>query len=214
MTRRARPDPLTELFVDASPPEPALLQTLHEELVRRADEDLVLDIAYRTMDSPYGAMLLAATTRGLVRVGFDVEGIDAVLEDLAAEISPRILLAPRRLDAAARQLEEYFAGDRRAFDLALDLALARGFRRSVLEYLPHIAYGTTSSYGAVAEAVHHPRAARAVGTACATNPLPLIIPCHRVIKSDGGAGSYLGGASMKRELLALEHSSRGVEKLS
>jgi len=207
MTRRAQPDPLTELFADARKPDPALLRVLHDELVRRADDEAVLDIAYRTMDSPFGTVLLAATARGLLHIGFEIEGLGAVLEALASEISPRILLDPRRLDAAAHQLEEYFAGERREFDVALDLTLAKGFRRSVLEYLPQITYGTTRSYSAVAEAVHHPKAARAVGTACATNPLPLVIPCHRVIKHDGGSGSYRGGASMKRQLLELERSS-------
>jgi methylated-DNA-[protein]-cysteine S-methyltransferase len=207
MTPRTQPDPLSELFPEAREPDDALLEALRTELVRRAEEDDVLDVAYRTMDSPCGTVLLAATDLGLVRVAFELEGFVEVLDDLADTISPRILLAPRRLDVAARQLDEYFVGRRRAFELSLDLTLAKGFRRSVLEYLPHIAYGTTSSYGAVAAAVHHPRAARAVGTACATNPLPLIIPCHRVIRHDGTAGSYLAGASVKRQLLALEHSS-------
>jgi methylated-DNA-[protein]-cysteine S-methyltransferase len=207
MTPRTQPDPLSELFAEAREPDETLLEVLHAELVRRADEDDVLDVAYRTMDSPYGTVLLAATDHGLVRVAFELEGFAEVLQDLADAISPRILLAPRRLDDAARQLDEYFVGRRQTFELSLDLVLAKGFRRSVLEYLPHLAYGTTASYGSVAAAVHHPKAARAVGTACATNPLPLIIPCHRVIKHDGTVGSYLAGASVKRQLLALEHSA-------
>jgi methylated-DNA-[protein]-cysteine S-methyltransferase len=140
----------------------------------------------------------------LVRVAYESEGLDAVLESLANKLSPRILLAPKRLDAAARQLEEYFAGTRHHFALSLDLSLSSGFRRTVLTYLPHIEYGTTASYGDVAAAVHNPRAVRAVGTACATNPLPLIVPCHRVIRADGLPGSYLGGPEIKRLLLNLE----------
>ncbi len=123
---------------------------------------------------------------------------------LAGKISPRILRAPRRLDEAARQLEEYFAGRRTEFDLPLDLRLSAGFRRSVLTYLPAIGYGETASYQSVAAAVHNPKAVRAVGTACATNPLPVVIPCHRVIRSDGQLGAYLGGPEIKHQLLDME----------
>ena len=127
-----------------------------------------------------------------------------MLQSLAGKISPRILRAPPRLDEAARQLEEYFAGRRTTFDLPLDLSLSAGFRRSVLAYLPAIRYGATASYRSVAAAVHHPKAVRAVGTACATNPLPVVIPCHRVIRSDGQLGAYLGGPEIKHQLLDLE----------
>ena len=127
-----------------------------------------------------------------------------MLLNLAGRISPRILETPRRLDEAARQLEEYFAGRRTAFDLPLDLRLSAGFRRSVLAYLPAIGYGQTASYQSVAAAVHNPKAVRAVGTACATNPLPVVIPCHRVIRSDGQLGAYLGGPEIKHQLLDLE----------
>jgi methylated-DNA-[protein]-cysteine S-methyltransferase len=137
-------------------------------------------------------------------VAYAAEGHDQVLENLAARVSPRILKAPRRLDAAARELGEYFAGQRRRFDLPLDYRLATGFRRKVVGYLPGIGYGDTASYAAVAAAVGSPRAFRAVGTACATNPLPLIVPCHRVIRSDGDPGPYLGGRDAKRLLLELE----------
>lgn len=164
----------------------------------------VLDLAYRTMDTPVGTLLLAATPIGLVRVAYQQEDIDAVLFDLAARISPRVLEAPRRLDAAARQIDEYFDGRRHRFDLPLDLRLSSGFRRQVLDYLPHIGYGQTASYQTVAANLNNPKAVRAVGSACATNPLPLVIPCHRVIRSDGRPGSYLGGADTKSRLLEME----------
>ena len=118
--------------------------------------------------------------------------------------SPRVLHAPRRLDAAARELEEYFAGRRRVFDLPLDLSLSRGFRLLVQQRLPSIGYGQTRSYRQVAELVGRPTAVRAVGTACATNPLPVIVPCHRVLPSDGTPGRYIGGPDAKKALLSLE----------
>ncbi len=178
---------------------------LHARLVRDAEAQGLLDVAYRTLDSPYGPLLLAATPRGLVRVAFAAEGHDRVLADLAARLSPRVLAAPGRLDAAARELDEYLAGRRRAFDLPLDLALARGaFRREVLDRLPAIAYGTTRTYAEVARDAGRPAAVRAVGTACATNPLPLVVPCHRVVRTGGGLGDYLGGTGAKRALLAME----------
>jgi len=192
------------LFDELGLPSDDELEALHEVLVDRAEADGLLDVAYRIVDSPLGELLLAATPRGLVRVAFSDEGFDLVLAQLVERISPRILRAPSRLDEAAVQLEEYFSRRRRHFDLAVDLGGASGFRRSVLDHLPVIAYGTTASYGDVASAISHPRAARAVGTACASNPLPVVLPCHRVIRSDGAVGAYLGGPAAKRQLLALE----------
>ncbi len=180
---------------------------LHQRLERAAGDAGVLDVAYRTIDSPIGTLLLATTDLGMLRVAFDREGIDTVLEDLARDVSPRILRAPARLDGAARELDEYFAGDRRTFDLPLDLRLSHGFRRAVLEQLMHIDYGTTASYSDVAEAAGNPRAARAVGSACRTNPLPLIVPCHRVVRSDGSIGQYLGGVEAKQLLLSMESAA-------
>ena len=127
-----------------------------------------------------------------------------MLERLATRVSPRVLEAPRRLDEVSRQLGEYFAGRRHRFDLPLDLSLSSGFGRGVLSYLPTIDYGRTASYRSVAAAVNNPKAVRAVGTACATNPLPLVIPCHRVIRADGAIGAYLGGPEVKRQLLDME----------
>jgi len=195
------------LFADLPPITDSELGALRERLAVRADSAGLLDVAYRTVDSPVGTLLLAATTTGLVRVAYDREDLDTVLATLADKVSPRILDAPRRLDDTARQLDEYFSNRRRVFDLPLDVSLAKGFRRLVLGYLPEIGYGHTATYGAVAAAVGNPRAVRAVGTACATNPLPLVVPCHRVIRSDGLIGSYLGGTAAKKALLNLEASS-------
>jgi methylated-DNA-[protein]-cysteine S-methyltransferase len=177
---------------------------LHDRLSAAAERAGILDVAYRTLDTPVGPLLLAATEAGLVRVAYTREGHERVLEQLATRVSPRVLLAPRRLEPAAREIEEYFAGRRRTFDLPLDLRLASGFRRAVLDHLPEIGYGTTASYAAVAAAAGSPRAVRAVGTACATNPLPVVVPCHRVVRSDGTLGQYAGGVEAKRALLDLE----------
>ncbi len=179
---------------------------LRARLVAAAGEHGLLDVAYRTVDSPIGPLLVAATPDGLVRIAFECESHDAVLATLAERVSPRILRAPDRLDDAARQLEEYFAGSRQAFDLPVDLRLASPFRRTVVSLLPSIAYGTTATYAAMAAAVGNPAAVRAVGTACATNPVPVVLPCHRVVRSDGTIGQYLGGTAAKETLLALERA--------
>ena len=128
-----------------------------------------------------------------MRVAFDLEGHDGVLDDLGRRVSPRVLRAPARLDGVVRELEEYFAGTRHDFDVAVDLRLASGFRRQVLDRLREVPYGSTASYAALAAATGSPRAVRAVGTACATNPVPVVVPCHRVVRSDGAIGSYRGG---------------------
>lgn len=177
---------------------------LRERLVADAQRAGLVDVAYRTLDGPLGRLLLAATEKGLVRVAFEAEDHDAVLERLARAISPRVLCAPRRLDAAARQLDEFLAARRRAFELPLDWRLAAGFRREVLARLPDIAYGRTTSYAELARAAGRPRAVRAAGAACAGNPLPIVVPCHRVVRSDGALGGYLGGVAAKRWLLGLE----------
>jgi methylated-DNA-[protein]-cysteine S-methyltransferase len=168
------------------------------------DAEGLLDVAYTTVDSPVGTLLLAATPKGLVRVAFDIEDHDHVLETLSNRISPRVLRAPKRLDAAARELGEYFASRRQAFDLPLDLSLSRGFRQLVQRHLPDIGYGQTRTYGQVAALVGNPKAVRAVGTACATNPLPIVVPCHRVLRADGTPGGYAGGPEAKVTLLSLE----------
>jgi len=177
---------------------------LHRRLSDAAASAKLLDVAYRTLESPVGTLLLAATPAGLLRIAYEVEDHERVLQRLAALVSPRILCAPARLDVAARELEEYFAGRRHDFDLPLDLSLAHGFRRKVLARLARIGYGRTATYAAIARAAGSPRAVRAVGSACASNPLPVVVPCHRVLRSDGTIGGYAGGLDAKRALLALE----------
>jgi methylated-DNA-[protein]-cysteine S-methyltransferase len=184
------------------------LDRARADLRERAEQAGLVDVAYRTVDSPFGSFVLAATEAGLVRLGFELEGHDVVLGRLAEQISPRVLHLPARLDNAARQLDEYFAGRREVFDLALDLRLASGFRRAVLEHLLEIPYGATESYATVARGAGNPAAVRAAGTACGKNPIPVVVPCHRVVRSDDSIGQYGGGTPMKRALLDLERASR------
>jgi methylated-DNA-[protein]-cysteine S-methyltransferase len=191
---------------DPSDTDTAVLHRLQARLAHQAQARNLLDVAYRTVDTPVGSLLLAATPAGLVRIAYAGEDHDEVLAALADKVSPRVLRAPARLDEPARQLGDYFAHRRHGFDLPLDLQLAHGFRRTVLERLPLVPYGRTVSYAQLAGEVGNPRAVRAVGTACATNPLPLVIPCHRVVRTDGSLGNYIGGADTKRRLLQLEHA--------
>lgn len=188
-------------MIDTTQPD---LDRLHRRLVDAAAADGSLDIAYRTLDSPLGLLLLAATEQGLVRLAYAREDHDQVLQRLATSVSPRILRAPGRLDEAARQLDGYFSRSRRVFDLPVDLRLSTGFRREVLDHLRTVGYGRTESYTVVAAATGRPRAVRAVGSACATNPVPVVVPCHRVLRSDGTLGGYVGGLGAKRTLLDLE----------
>jgi methylated-DNA-[protein]-cysteine S-methyltransferase len=188
----------------ASPADADALARLRRRLEQAAEAEGLLDVAYTTVDSPVGPLLLAATPKGLIRVAYDTEGHDQVLDTLAQRVSPRVLRAPRRLDAAARELEEYFGRRRRVFDLPLDLSLSKGFRQLVQRHLPEIGYGQTRTYGQVAELVGNPKAVRAVGTACSTNPLPVIVPCHRVLPANGTPGRYVGGPAAKLTLLNLE----------
>ena len=180
------------------------VRRLQARLVASADAAGLLDVGYRSIDTPVGSLLLAATDQGLVRVAYAVEDHDRVLDQLATKVSPRVLRAPGRLDTAARELDEYFGGRRTSFDLPVDLRLSTGFRREVLAKLATIGYGSTASYTAMAVAAGRPKAVRAAASACATNPLPVIVPCHRVIKSDGTIGRYVGGEAAKRTLLTLE----------
>lgn len=195
---------LENLFDALGGDDAATLARLHRRLERDAEHADLLDVGYRTLDTPLGSLLLAATPVGLVRVAYDIEDHDAVLESLAHRVSPRILRTPARLDDAAREIDQFLAGDRTHFDLPLDLRLAEGFRRRVIEHLRDIAYGDRESYAVVAAAIGHPRAMRAVGSACAHNPLPVVIPCHRVVRADGSIGQYVGGVAAKETLLTLE----------
>jgi len=169
----------------------------------RAQEEGLVDVAYTTMDSPIGTLTLAATPKGLVRIGFGWS--DRMVEDLAEELSPRVLEAPAQLDQVRRELDEYFAGTRTAFDLPLDWSLVHStFRRRVLEHTNRIPYGQTLSYQDVAGLAGNPQATRAAGTALGSNPIPLVVPCHRVLRTGGALGGYGGGLAIKRQLLDLE----------
>lgn len=170
----------------------------------RADREGLVDVAVATLDSPIGTLSLAATPAGLVRVGFPREE-GGFVDELANNLSPRVVELPGRLDAARRQLDEYFDGRRHVFELDVDLVLARGFRRQVLEHLfAEVGYGETLSYLELASRAGNPKASRAVGSAMATNPIPIVVPCHRVLRTGGALGGYGGGLDVKRWLLALE----------
>jgi methylated-DNA-[protein]-cysteine S-methyltransferase len=178
---------------------------LMARLAARATEEGLVDVAYTTVDTPVGNLLLAATPRGLVRVGFSNEDADDVLEELAGRLSPRVLEAPARLDDARRELDEYFEGRRHHFDLPLDWELSgAGFRRKVLRATARIPYGEVRSYRQMATTAGSPRAYRAAGNALGSNPIPVIVPCHRVLASGGGLGGYGGGLDIKQQLLQLE----------
>lgn len=201
------PDSTIHLLTTATTDDDERLASLRAALVEQASAESSLDASYRVVDSPVGRLLLAATETGVVRVAFEVEDHDRVLESLGSSVGPRILRGGGRLDPLARELDDYFAGRRHAFDVPIDLRLARGFRLDVLRHLGDIPYGATESYGQVAVAAGSPRAVRAVGSACATNPLPIVVPCHRVVRSDGSLGGYLGGLPAKERLLALERAA-------
>jgi methylated-DNA-[protein]-cysteine S-methyltransferase len=201
-------DALTRALSADSELELGAVPRLRASLLDAADAEGLVDVAYAAIDSPAGPLLLAVTSEGLVKIAFaGIEAEGDVLAELAQRISPRVLHAPRRLDPVVRQLEDYFAGRRRAFDLPLDLRLAHGFRRTVLDELRAVSYGTTVSYTQLATAAGRPRAVRAAGSACATNPIPIVIPCHRVVRSDGSLGGYGGGLPVKRALLDLEQQA-------
>ena len=188
-----------------TPVDTARLERLRRTLAVRAGDEGLVDVAFEHHASPLGPLLLGATPRGLVRVGLPGENEQVVLDELAARVSARVLrvaLAP--LDRARRQLDEYFEGRRRAFELELDWQLTRGFRRDVLRATARIPYGRTASYREIARRAGSPSAFRAAGSALATNPLPIVVPCHRVLPSSGELGSYRGGAAAKAQLLALE----------
>jgi methylated-DNA-[protein]-cysteine S-methyltransferase len=177
---------------------------LNRRVVAAADSEGLIDVAYARHDSPIGELLLAATPRGLVRVSFPNEDEDLALARLAERVSPRIIERPERLDEARRELDEYFSGRRREFDLDLDWQLTSGFRRRVLEATARIPFGETSTYTAMATAAGSPRAHRAAGSALGSNPLPVVVPCHRVLRLGGALGGYGGGLDVKETLLRLE----------
>lgn len=174
-------------------------------LLARASAEGLLDVAYAGVDSPFGRLLVAATPRGLVRIDYLLDGSETeALERLAARISPRLLEAPGEVDHVRRELDEYFAGQRRDFDLALDWRLTAGFSRRVLRATARVGYGHTSTYAELARRAGSSRAHRAAGNALHHNPLPIVVPCHRVLRTGGGLGGYAGGLPVKERLLRLE----------
>jgi len=176
-----------------------------EGLAPRARRANLEDVAFSVVDSPTGPLLVAATTHGLVRVGFPEEPVDSLLQEVADAISPRVLEDPKALDRVRRQLDDYFDGRRRSFACSLDWRLApAGFGRRVLEETARIPYGAVSTYGEVARRAGSPRAARAAGNALHDNPIPIVVPCHRVVPSSGGIGHYGGSEWRKAFLLRLE----------
>ncbi|MGN6276185.1 MAG: methylated-DNA--[protein]-cysteine S-methyltransferase [Solirubrobacterales bacterium] len=182
----------------------AKTDTAINELKARAAAEGLLDVAYVHADSPFGPLLLAQTKKGLVRVGLPNQDQDELLVDLAERVSPRVLEAPAELDAVRRELDLYFEGKLERFDLPLDWRLSDGFRLRVQRAINRIPYGQTRSYTEVAAKAGNERAVRAAGTACGSNPLPLVVPCHRVLRSGGALGGYGGGLPMKRALLEME----------
>jgi methylated-DNA-[protein]-cysteine S-methyltransferase len=192
-------DELTDALRQAPvPPEPAV------DLAGLADEAGLLDVAWSWVDSPVGRLLVAASPRGLLRLAFPANEPDAVLASLAARVSPRVLEAPARLDPVRRQLDEYFEGRRQHFDLTVDWALVGEFGRRVLAACAAIPFGSVSTYAALSAEVGAPGAARATGNALGANPVPVVVPCHRVLRTGGGLGGYTGGVAIKEHLLRLE----------
>lgn len=175
-----------------------------EALRERAAAEGLLDVAYATVDSPFGTLLVAKTPRGLVRIGLPNEDTDELLTNLAGRISPRVLEAPAGLDEERREMEDYFGGRRHDFELPIDWQLSHGFLLRARQRIAAIPYGETRTYTDLARAAGNERAVRAAGSACSRNPIPLVVPCHRVLRSDGGLGGYAGGLAMKERLLDLE----------
>lgn len=184
--------------------------SLRVGLIDRAEGANLIDLAYERHDSPFGTLLVFAGERGIVRIALGTEDEEEVLAGLARRISPRIVRAGRAgIVETRRQLDDYFAGERKHFELPLDWQLTKGFRREVLRHTADIPYGATASYADLADQAGSPKAVRAAGSALATNPLPIVIPCHRVLRSDGAVGSYLGGSPMKEALLEMERERAG-----
>lgn len=186
---------------DASPLD---LDGFRQALSRRAADAGLLDVAHAPYDSPIGTLTVMVTPRGLVRLSYPGEEVDAQLEELAARVSPRILAAPERTDHVRRQLDDYFAGRRRSFEVPIDWGLVRGFARDVLRATARIPFGAVSTYREVAAEAGSPNAYRAAGNALGANPVPIVVPCHRVLHAGGTLGGYTGGLERKRYLLRLE----------
>jgi methylated-DNA-[protein]-cysteine S-methyltransferase len=180
------------------------LDALSGRSAERAAAEGLLDVAYAELDSPLGRLVAASTNRGLVTLSYTDSGLDPVLERLAAKVSPRVLEAPARLDAVRREVDEYFEGRRRDFDVPIDWALVQGFTARILHATARIPFGEVSSYRGVAREAGNERAVRAAGNALNANPMPIVVPCHRVLRTGGALGGYGGGVERKKYLLELE----------
>ena len=209
---RTPTDPLERALRADAVPGGEELDALSARLAERAGDEGLLDVAYANADTPVGPLLLAATSRGLVRVAFTGERPDDVLAELARELSPRVLESPARLDEVRRELDEYFERRRERFDVPLDWRLSHGFRNRALKALPRIPYGRTITYSELAARAGNPRAQRAAGSACGANPIPIVVPCHRVVRTGGEIGNYGGGPEVKEFLLGLEGALDDVSK--
>jgi methylated-DNA-[protein]-cysteine S-methyltransferase len=198
---------LAGLATDPAGEAPGTVAELVTQALARADADGLVDVAWAVEDTPVGPLTLAATASGVVRISFGDD--ESALDELAATVSPRLVRLPRRLDALRRELDEYFAGRRRHFDVDLDRRLSRGYRLAVLEELSQVPFGETVSYKDLAQRTGHPKASRAVGTAMATNPIPIVVPCHRVLRTGGALGGYGGGLDTKVWLLRHEGALLG-----
>jgi methylated-DNA-[protein]-cysteine S-methyltransferase len=195
------------------PPGDAGAAVATGRLLARAEDEGLVEVAYGSVESPFGDLLAAVTPRGLLRLSYDPRRNDAVLEQIATKVSPRILEAPARLDPVRRQLDEYFEGQRQQFDVKLDWRLSRGFFQKILRETAKVPFGEVATYKQMAEAAGSPRAVRAAGNALGSNPIPIVVPCHRVVRTGGKMGGYggelgpyLGGSEVKRRLLELEGS--------
>ena len=197
-------DDLERRLRDAPVPPAYDAGRLRAALARRAAGEGLLDVACGTYESPLGSLTVMVTPRGLVRLSYPGEGLETQLQELADRVSPRILEAPERTDDVRRQLDAYFAGRRRAFDVPIDWRLVRGFAGAVLRATSRIPFGGVSSYREIAAAAGSPNAHRAAGNALGSNPVPIVVPCHRVLHAGGGLGGYTGGLERKRYLLELE----------
>ena len=205
------------------PPGDAGAAAAAGRLIARAEDEGLIEVAYGAVESPFGDLLAAVTPRGLLRLSYDPSRNDAVLEQIAAKVSPRVLEAPERLDPVRRQLDEYFEGRRRQFELKLDWRLTRGFFQKILRETARLGYGELATYKQMAEAAGSPRAVRAAGNALGSNPIPIVVPCHRIVRTGGnlggyggGLGPYIGGSDIKRHLLELEGAldERGRPRVS
>jgi methylated-DNA-[protein]-cysteine S-methyltransferase len=197
-------DDLDRRLAVSRPANPVDLDRFREALARRAADEGVLDVAYGVADSPLGPLTVFVTPRGVARISYAQEPVDEQLEEAATRLSPRILLAPKHTDAARRELDEYFEGRRHRFDLPIDWRVVRGFAGNVLRATARIPFGAVSSYRQVATEAGSPNAYRAAGNALGSNPIPIVVPCHRVLHAGGGLGGYTGGLERKRFLLQLE----------